>query len=66
MKGLHWIEGNVRPGKILKLAKQGIIHEQSADQFQPHLKRMGLAEPSSLKEKLYRQLVLTGLFATAE
>lgn len=66
IKALSWLKTHVRPAKMFELARNSIINEDTAHQFFAHLKHMHLSEPQTLKEKLYRQLVLASLNATQQ
>ncbi|MEH6569541.1 MAG: acetyl-CoA hydrolase/transferase C-terminal domain-containing protein [Halioglobus sp.] len=61
MGALGWLKTHVKPSAMPELAKASIIDEQTVLHYRPHLERMGLDNPSSIKEKLYRQLLLIAL-----
>jgi acyl-CoA hydrolase len=61
MAALSWLKSHVKPSAMAELAKASIIDEQTVLHYTPHLERMGLDTASSIKEKLYRQLLLIAL-----
>lgn len=62
LRALGWLKSNVRLGNIpLFLSRMG----SQSTAFRTHLERMGLDSPRTLKEKLYRRLLLAALNATA-
>ncbi|MEM0953031.1 MAG: acetyl-CoA hydrolase/transferase C-terminal domain-containing protein [Pseudomonadota bacterium] len=66
LRALVWLKANVKPSGLLEMARSGPADEQTRQHFHPHLQRMGLEEPQSLKEKLYQQLLLKALQATEQ
>ena len=65
LKAMVWLRANVRPRAMLRMARTGPVDSATRDHFRPHLERMGLWEARSLKERLYQQLLLKALQATA-
>jgi acyl-CoA hydrolase len=61
MAALGWLKSHVKLSAMLELVKASIIDEKTVLHYAPHLERMGLDKPSSVKEKLYRQLLLIAL-----
>jgi acyl-CoA hydrolase len=63
---LGWLKSKVSQKEYLQLGRGAFSEDrQQAQHFSAHLDRMGLAEPQSIKEKLYRRLLLAGLSNTA-
>lgn len=58
---LAWLKANVKPGAMAELARKSFMSDAVGAHFQPHLARMGLAEPDSIREKLQRTLLLIAL-----
>jgi len=65
LKALSWLKANAKPSRFLQLARQLHISDEDEEKFTPHLKRVGLDEPHSLKQRIFRQLVLSALSATS-
>jgi acyl-CoA hydrolase len=63
VSALGWLSAHVKPSGMADLARLSMIDDETERHFQPHLERMGLAQTHSVKEKLYRQLVLIALRA---
>ena len=66
LKAMVWMKSHIRPRTLLTLAREGPVDETTEQHFLPHLERMGLAKASTLKERLYRQLLLKALQATSD
>ena len=66
LKAMGWLRTRIRPRSMLEMARGGPVDSDTREHFRPHLERMGLWETGSLKEKLYQQLLLKALQATAE
>jgi hypothetical protein len=58
---LSWLKTHIRPSSMGELARASVISEETAHHFLPHLERMGLDHTETVKEKLYRQLLLIAL-----
>jgi acyl-CoA hydrolase len=65
LKAMVWLRAHIKPRAMLDMARSGPVDQATRDHFRPHLERMGLSEPSTLKERLYQQLLLKALQATA-
>ena len=65
LKAMVWLRSHIKPRAMLEMARSGPVADETRDHFRPHLERMGLWEAHSLKQKLYQQLVLKALEATA-
>ncbi len=65
LKAMVWLRSHIRPRAMLDMARSGAVDEATRDHFRPHLERMDLWETDGLKEKLYQQLLLKALEATA-
>jgi acyl-CoA hydrolase len=61
IKALSWLKSHVKPAGFLDIARHLVVSDNEEKKFQPHLKRMNLDEPATLKERLFRQLVLAAL-----
>jgi acyl-CoA hydrolase len=66
LKAMVWLRAHIRPRSMLDMARTGPVDDATRDHFRAHLERMGLWETEGLKEKLYQQLLLKALEATAE
>ncbi|MEE4250390.1 MAG: acetyl-CoA hydrolase/transferase C-terminal domain-containing protein [Alcanivoracaceae bacterium] len=63
---LGWLKRKMSQKEYLQLGRAALMEERDHVQhFSAHLQRMGLAAPQSMKERLYRRLLLTALTATA-
>ncbi len=58
---LGWLKTHIKPSAMAELARASVIDEQTVRHFQPHLERMGYGQAHSMKDKLYRQLLLIAL-----
>jgi acyl-CoA hydrolase len=65
IKAMVWLRAHIRPRAMLDMARTGPVDSETRDHFRAHLERMGLWETKSLKEKLYQELLLKALAATA-
>jgi acyl-CoA hydrolase len=61
LKALGWLKTHIKPSAMAELARASMIDEQTVRHFQPHLERMGYDQAHSIKDKLYRQLLLIAL-----
>jgi acyl-CoA hydrolase len=66
LRALVWLKAHVKPSGLLDMARSGPVDEQTRRHFQPHLQRMSLEAPESLKDRLYQQLLLKALQATEQ
>ena len=66
LRALGWLKAHIKPAAMLEMAGEGLVDEAQQQQYHDHLERMGYAETTTLKDKLYRQLLLKALIATAE
>lgn len=64
LKALGWLKAKSEPRFMLQLARTVLTDENTEVYFHQHLAHMGLAQPSSLKERLYKQLMLAALNET--
>ena len=64
LRAMVWLKAHIKPSGLLELAKTGPVDDETRRHFQPHLERMGLDDPGTLKEKLFQQLLLKALEAT--
>ncbi|MBT4522301.1 MAG: acetyl-CoA hydrolase/transferase family protein [Halieaceae bacterium] len=58
---LSWLKSHVKPAAMAELAGASIIDAKTVEHYRPHLERMGYDKPETIKEKLYRQLLLIAL-----
>lgn len=65
IKALSWLKSHVKPAKFFELAKNLVVSDAEEKRFANHLVRMNLRDAASLKEKIYRQLLLAALTASA-
>lgn len=65
LEALNWLKEKASRKAYLELGRRSLVREEAEQQFQPHLARMGLAEPSGLRERLYRRLLLAALSRTS-
>ncbi|MEP5763846.1 MAG: acetyl-CoA hydrolase/transferase C-terminal domain-containing protein [Halieaceae bacterium] len=66
IKALGWLKSHIKPRALMELARSGPVAAATEQHFMPHLERMGYAKASTLKDKLYRQLLLKALEATGD
>jgi hypothetical protein len=64
LPALGWLKEKTRPRHLMQLARQTLADDVDDHHFEPHLKRMGLDKPSSLKEKIFKRLIHAALSAT--
>jgi len=68
LKALTWLKANTKhPIQLLKYICRGVLHTPGRMQCAPTqacLERMNLAQPKTIKEKLYRVLLVAALNAT--
>ncbi|MEE4192759.1 MAG: hypothetical protein V2I66_14355, partial [Halieaceae bacterium] len=61
-----WLKAHVEPRGLLDMARTGPVDAVTRQHFAPHLERMGLDAPDGVKDRLFQQLLLKALEATAE
>ena len=66
LKAMVWLRAHIKPRAMLDMARTGPVDSETREHFKPHLERMGLWEPDSLKDRLYQQLLLKALQATSD
>jgi acyl-CoA hydrolase len=66
LRAMVWLKAHIKPRSMLDMARSGPVDEATEQHFHAHLERMGLDRAAGVKEKLYRQLLLKALQATAE
>lgn len=66
LKALEWLKAHIKPSGMVELAAASFIDDETEQHFAPHLERMGYDETDSVKDKLYRQLLLIALSKTAD
>lgn len=64
LRAMVWLKAHIKPRSMLDMARSGPVDEATEKHFQIHLERMGLDKADSVKDKLYRQLLLKALQAT--
>ncbi|PHS61317.1 MAG: acetyl-CoA hydrolase [Alcanivorax sp.] len=64
LEALTWLKAKVSQKEYLKLGRKALFQEHYAERYGEELARMGLADPDSLRERLYQRLLLTALEAT--
>lgn len=65
LSALAWLKRKVSQKEYLQLARTVLADEGGAQRFQPHLERMGLAQATTLRERIYRRLLLAALQSAA-
>ncbi|MFK8049581.1 MAG: acetyl-CoA hydrolase/transferase C-terminal domain-containing protein [Halioglobus sp.] len=65
LKALGWLKEHIKPSGMVELAAASFIDDETERHFAPHLERMGYDQADSVKDKLYRQLLLIALSKTA-
>jgi acyl-CoA hydrolase len=63
LQALGWLSTHMKPSGLRELAGVSFVDEETARHYHPHLERMGCADASSMRDKLYRQLLLMALCA---
>ena len=63
VRALGWLKEKMSHKDYLALGRQALVEDVHPDRDQPLLERMQLAEPGSLRERLYRRLLLAALAA---
>ncbi|MFB4394680.1 MULTISPECIES: acetyl-CoA hydrolase/transferase C-terminal domain-containing protein [unclassified Pseudomonas] len=63
LRALNWIKSKFKLSEAFGLGKAALDAAQD-EGYAAHLERMGLVQPNSLKEELYRRLLVAGLQAT--
>lgn len=64
---LGWLKSKMSQKEYLQLGRGALSEDRSqAQHFVSHLERMGLTAPQSIKEKLYRRLLLAALNETSQ
>jgi len=66
LQALGWLKSKAEPRFLLELARKSMLDESVAQHFRPHLTHMGLWEPTTLKERIYRRMLLAALHETAD
>jgi acyl-CoA hydrolase len=61
LSALGWIKMHIKPSAMAELARASIIDDATVRHYQPHLERMGYDNVDSVKDRLYRQLLLIAL-----
>ena len=64
IKALAWLKAHVKPAKFFDLAKNLAVTEKEEKDLLKYIQRMDLESPSSLKERIHKQLLLAALSAT--
>lgn len=66
LRALTWLKEKMSSKAYLQLGRHALKEDaRQVEQFAPHLARMALGRAESLKEKLYRRLLLAALAETA-
>lgn len=65
LQALTWLKAHIKPSGMVELVAASFIDDETEQHFAPHLERMGYDETDSVKDKLYRQLLLIALSKTA-
>jgi acyl-CoA hydrolase len=63
LEALVWLGAHMKTSAIAELARVSVISDATAEHYHAHLERMGCAEPASMRDRLYRQLLLMALCA---
>ncbi|WP_318651969.1 acetyl-CoA hydrolase/transferase C-terminal domain-containing protein [Pseudomonas sp. PDM16] len=66
LRALQWLKSKLRLSEIFELGAAALFDLPDAADYAEHLQRMGLEQPSGLREQLYQKLLLAGLKATAK
>jgi acyl-CoA hydrolase len=66
LRAMVWLKAHVEPRGLLDMARTGPVDAVTRQHFAPHLERMGLDAPDGVKDRLFQQLLLKALEATAE
>lgn len=66
LRALQWLKSKLRLSEIFELGTAALFDLPDAADYAEHLQRMGLEQPSGLREQLYQKLLLAGLKATAK
>jgi acyl-CoA hydrolase len=61
LAALGWLKAHIKPSAMAELARSSVIDDATVKHFHAHLERMGLEKPATVKDKLYRQLLLIAL-----
>ncbi len=64
LKALTWLKAHVKRDKFFELVKKLNVRSEQEHQLQKHLERMGLEKVASIKDRVYRQLLLAALVET--
>jgi acyl-CoA hydrolase len=64
LRALTWLKEAVSSKDYLELGRHAMTIDGADERYAEHLARMALVDASSLKEKLYRRLLLAALSAT--
>jgi acyl-CoA hydrolase len=65
LRALQWLKSKLRLSEIFELGAAALFDLPDAADYAGHLQRMGLEQPSGLREQLYHKLLLAGLKATS-
>ena len=63
LPALSWLGAHMKTSAIAELARVSVISDATAEHYRPHLKRMGCDNPATIRDRLYRQLLLMALCA---
>ncbi|MCX2983076.1 acetyl-CoA hydrolase/transferase family protein [Halieaceae bacterium IMCC14734] len=63
LPALSWLGAHMKTSAIAELARVSVISDATAEHYQPHLARMGCDKPTTIRDRLYRQLLLMALCA---
>jgi acyl-CoA hydrolase len=66
LKAMAWLKIKSQPRFMLELARKTVVDDTIAQHFHTHLEHMGLIHTNTLKQKLYRRLILAALHETAD
>ncbi|MEH6581538.1 MAG: acetyl-CoA hydrolase/transferase C-terminal domain-containing protein [Halioglobus sp.] len=61
LSALGWLKTHIKPSSMAELARASVIDEETVRHYHAHLERMGFDRADSVKDKLYRQLLLIAL-----
>ncbi|MEE4252084.1 MAG: acetyl-CoA hydrolase/transferase C-terminal domain-containing protein, partial [Alcanivoracaceae bacterium] len=66
ISALGWLKSKMSQKEYLQLGRGAFSEDRhNVQQFSVHLQRMGLAAPQTIKERLYRRLLLAALAETS-
>ena len=61
MAALGWLKTHTKTAAFAELARASVIDDATVRHYQPHLERMGYDRAHTVKDKLYRKLLLIAL-----